>query len=570
MKFNPLYEVKPIADLKDMLTKSVNLFGSKNAFLVKTGDETYNGIKYYEFKNDIDALGVVLLKLGLKDKFIAVIGENRYEWCVTYLAVVNGTGVIVPLDRELPLTEIENLLTSCNASAVVFSGKLDKEINAISLKLPFIKYFINMDATEDKENFLSLKKLINKGKELISSGDSSFQDLEIDADKMSILLFTSGTTDHAKGVMLSHKNICSDLMFVCKMIYIDKEDSSLSILPLHHTYECTCNFLIMMYNGGTLSFNEGLKHIAKNLKETKPSILFLVPLILESMYKKIWEQASKKKGLKTKLKAAIFVSNILYNIFKIDLRRKIFKQIHQNIGGNVRLIISGAAAINPSVSKGFRSMGINVLQGYGLTECSPILTVNRLEQFNDKSAGLPLPGIELKLHNINKDGIGEIIAKGDNIMLGYFNNESATKKVLKDGWFYTGDLACMDENSFIYITGREKNVIVTKNGKKIFPEEVEAYLNKSPYILESLVFGKYDDQSGETYVNSQIVPDYASIKEKFKLNDVVPDDLMKLISLEVKNINKNMPLYKHIRKFTIRETEFAKTTTRKIKRYMAE
>lgn len=569
MKTSPVYEVRPIKNLKDMMEQSTILFGSKNAFYIKLGENNYKGIKYIDFNSDLDALGTALLDLGLKDRFIAVIGENRYEWCVTYLSTVNGVGVIVPLDKELPLAEVENLLIKSNASAVVYSGKFHDELKKLSSDLSNIQYYINMDKEESEdEKFLSFKALIKKGKDLLESGNTDYLNASIDENALKMLIFTSGTTDHAKGVMLSHKSICSNIMAVTSSLYIDSTDSVLSILPLHHTYECTAGFLTMIYNGVCISFNEGLKHIGKNLKETKPSILILVPLILENMYKKIWDQAAKKKSLKIKLKVGLFISGFLYNTFKIDIRRKLFKQILDNVGGNLRLVISGAAAIEPSVSKGFRSMGIPVLQGYGLTEASPIVTVNQDNFYRDDSIGLPLPGVEVRIENPDKDGLGEIVVKGDNVMLGYSNNETATRKIIIDGWLYTGDLGRMDENGFVYITGRKKNVIVTKNGKNIFPEEVESYLNRSPYIKESLVSGKDDEESGETIVIAQIVPDIDEIKTKLKIDNPLEEDIYKLIKLEVKHVNKNMPLYKRIQEINIRENEFAKTTTKKIKRYL--
>jgi len=554
--------------MKDLITQSVKLFGSKNAFLVRNKQEIYEGITYSKFKDDIDAFGSALIDLGLKDKFIAVIGENRYEWCVTYLSVVNGTGIIVPLDKELPLPEIENLLIRSNAAAVVFSGKFSSEMGELSKKLPTVKYFISMDADQEEYGILSFRKLVEYGKGLMNSGCGSFSDAEINDEKMSILLFTSGTTDLAKGVMLSHKNICSNIVSVSKTVYIGSNDSSLSILPLHHTYECTLGFLTMIYSGGTIAFNEGLKHIAKNLKEIRPTVLIAVPLILESMYKKIWEQAAKKKGMKTKLKTALLISNTLNKIFRIDIRKKLFKAIHDNIGGRVRLIISGAAAIDPDVSKGFSMMGIKVLQGYGLTECSPLVIGNRDNVYRDASVGLPIPGVEVKIVDPNQKGVGEIITKGDNVMLGYYKNEEVTEKCMKNGWFYTGDLGYKDKAGFYYITGRIKNVIVTKNGKNIYPEEVESYINKSPYVQESLVWGRYDEISGETHVNAQIIPNFIAIKEKLKDIHISGDEIMRVISDVVKGVNRDMPLYKRIRGFNIRETEFVKTTTKKIKRYV--
>lgn len=568
MSYYPLYNVRPLKDLKDMLEQSEKHFGSKNAFLKRSGDGNYTGITYSEFKSDVDALGTSLLDLGLKDKFIAVLGENRYEWCATYLSTVNGVGVVVPIDKELPVSEKENLLLRSNASAVIFSGKYRNEMLQISNNLPTVKYFINMDIDEDEENFISYKRLVEKGKELINKGDRCYLDAEIDNSKMSILLFTSGTTDIAKGVMLCHKNICSNITSVCSTVRLDTNDSSLSILPLHHTYECSLGFLALIYNGCTIAFNEGLKHIAKNLKEVRPTLLITVPLLLENMYRKIWEHAGKKRGMKTKLHCALFISNILYRVFKIDIRKKLFRSIHESIGGKMRLVLTGAAAIDPEVSKGFGKMGIRVLQGYGLTECSPLVTGNRDNAFIDSSIGLPLPGNDVKIDNPNEKGVGEIITKGDNVMLGYFNNKEATEHCIRDGWFHTGDLGYMDKSGFFYITGRSKNVIVTKNGKNIFPEEVEAYINKSPFVQESLVWGRYDQKTGETHVNAQIFPNLEAIKEKLKVPQVSKDDILKLFNDVIKNVNRNMPLYKHVKGFSIRETEFVKTTTKKIKRYM--
>lgn len=568
MKNKVPFNFRPIINLKDMAEQSEKLFGRKNAFLLKNGAGNYKGITYTEFKNDIDALGTAFINLGLKDKNIAVIGENRYEWCVTYLATVNGTGTIVPLDKELPQIELENLLIRSEASAVVFSGKYAETLKNSLNNLTSVKYYINMDLEEDDQVFVSYKRLFKLGNDLIKSGNSSFLDASIDPDAPNMLIFTSGTTDLAKGVLLSHRNICSDIVGVTSSIYVDSSDSVLSILPLHHTYECTADFLTMIHNGCTISFNEGLKYIQKNLKEFQPTILMLVPLIIESLYKKIWDQASKKPALKMKLKAALWLSNTLYKLFKIDIRKKLFKQIHDNIGGRVRLIVAGAAAIDPDVSKGFRAMGIPSLQGYGLTECSPIVTVNRDNIYNDSSAGLPLPGLEVRINNPDKNGIGEIIVKGDTIMLGYYKNAEATRQVLKDGWFYTGDLGYADKKGFIYITGRKKNVIVTKNGKNIFPEEVEAYLNKSLYIKESIVWGKPDDKTGDTNINAQIVVDMDAIKERFKAAEFSEEEIRKIIAGEVKSVNKSMPLYKRIDDFTLRENEFEKTTTKKIKRHM--
>jgi long-chain acyl-CoA synthetase len=566
-KKEKFFETRHITDLKDLLNQSVQLFANNNAFILQDEEGNYTKkVTYKDFKADVDALGTSFINMGLKDKFIAVMGENRYEWCVTYLAVANGTGVIVPMDKELPVAELQNLLNRSRSVALVYSGRYQEKIESIKHSLPSVKYFINMDIEEDKNGYLSYRKLIEKGNSLIASGDTTFIDAKPDPEKLSILLFTSGTTDLAKGVMLSHKNICSNIVSICKTMYIDDTDSVLSILPIHHTYECTCGFLAMIYNGCSISFNEGLKYIGKNLKDAAPSILLAVPLILEAMYKKIWDTAAKK-GMDKKLRLAVKISNLLRKV-GIDLRKKLFKSIHENVGGRIRLVISGAAAIDPAISKGFRDLGIFLLQGYGLTECSPIVTCNREENFKDESIGLALPGVEVKIADPGPDGIGELAVKGDNVMLGYFENPEATNAVFKDGWFYTGDLGTVDKDGFFRITGRKKNVIVTKNGKNIFPEEVEAYLNKSPYILESLVWGAEDSDYDDTYVWAQIVPDMEQIQDKFGRQDVSKEEIYNLISQEVKEANKNMPLYKRVRRFELREKEFEKTTTRKIKRYV--
>ncbi len=568
MTSKPIREVRMISDLKDMLEQSARLYPENDAFWLKSEDGSYRGVKYRQLKNEVDALGTAMINLGLKGKPIAIIGENRYEWCISYLAAVNGTGIVVPLDRELPVAEIENLLDRSHAAAVIFSQKHEKDMRYISSVMPSVKYFINMDAQEDENGFLALKKLIRTGTEQIAGGDRSFIDAKIDPDAFNILIFTSGTTDLAKGVMLSHKNIVTNIMSVCSVLYIDDSDSTLIMLPLHHTYACTTSFLLMLYNGCRISFIEGLKHIAKNLKETSPTIIMAVPLLLESMYRRIWDNISKQKGKARKVKIAMALSNTALRLFRLDVRRRLFKQIHDNIGGRLRLIISGAAALDAAVSKGFRSFGIPLMQGYGLTECSPIVTVNQMEKNLDGTIGLPLPCNEVMLYKPDKEGVGELIVKGDNVMLGYFENSLATEKALREGWFYTGDLGKMNRQGFFSITGRKKNVIVTKNGKNIYPEEVEAYLDKSPYIAESMVYGKDDEASEETFVYAMIVPAMDAIRVRLGKQDLTEDDVFRIIDAEVKNVNKNMPLYKRIRRFTIRQEEFAKTSTKKIKRYI--
>ncbi len=562
----PLYEVREIKDLKEMLVQSTQLFGDKTAFLVKEkGNDDYQPISFKQFKNDVEALGTALMDLGLQGKRIALIGENRYEWAVSYLAVVNGVGTIVPLDKELPVQEIEHLVGVSETNVIIYSGKHRESINSINAALPGLTLRINMDEDEGTDTSVSFHKLIEQGKQLLNQGNTSYIDRTIDPDEMRILLFTSGTTALAKGVMLSHKNICTNLMEMCKMIYIGEKDVFLSVLPIHHAYECTCGFLCQIYRGSTIAYCEGLRHIVKNLKEAKVTVMLGVPLIFEAMYKKVWKQA-EKSGMDNKLRIAIKASHLLKSV-GIDISKKIFKNIHNALGGHLRLFISGAAGIDPMIAKGFRDIGFSLVQGYGLTECSPIVAVNRDCCYKDDAAGLPLAEMEVKIDNPNEEGIGEIICKGNNVMLGYFQNEDDTAKVIRDGWFHTGDLGFIDQDGFVHITGRQKNVIVTKNGKNIFPEEVETYLNRSDYVAESLVWGKYDEESGETYVNGQILPNFEAIEEELG-KDYIEQQVRALIEEEVKKVNHKMPLYKRMTDFTIRKEDFAKTTTKKIKRYL--
>jgi long-chain acyl-CoA synthetase len=566
MALKPLYEVANINDFKELLEYSSTAFADKAAFWVRNESGAFRSITHKQFKEDVDALGAALVSLGLRGSFIAVMSENRYEWCASYLAVTNHTGVVVPLDKELPAAEKGNLLQRSGSEALIFSGKYEKDILSIKRSDTPVKYFINMDIDEDTEDFMSLRKLVENGRQLLALGNMNPDEYKIDNAALSILLFTSGTTDLAKGVMLSQKNICSNVMDILKTVRVTSEDITLSILPIHHTYECTIGFLCFIYCGGTIAFNEGLKHIQKNFLEVKPTVLVTVPLLLENMHKKIWEQAGKKPGMKLLLKVMMAVGAVL-NTVGIDIRRSMFKTIHKKFGGRLRLIITGAAAISPEVSNGLNSLGFKVLQGYGLTECSPLVIGERDNFYGNASIGLPLPGVEVRIENTDENGIGEIVTKGDNVMLGYYKNEEATAKCLKDGWFRTGDLGKVDKAGAYFITGRLKNVIVTKNGKNIFPEEVESFINRSPYVLESMVAGYEDGKSGETFVQAYILPNLEAIKESLKVVSVSKEDIMSIISEVVKSANKDMPLYKRISTFTLRDNEFVKTTTLKIKRY---
>ncbi len=555
----PFYDRREIANLKEMLNTSAELYSENAAFWVKKEKgEQYSPIKYKQLKEDVDALGTALMNMGLLGRKIAVIGENRYEWVVTYLAVVNGLGIIVPLDKELPKEEQLNLLERSEVDAVVYSDSYKQFFEKTD-----IQYKINMDQF-DPNNELYLLDLIQNGKNLIAQGNRDYMDADVDPDELSIILFTSGTTDIAKGVMLCHRNICSVLLSTCSMVHIHQTDRTLSILPIHHTFECSLGILLVLYRGASIAFCEGLKHIAKNIVEAKATVIIGVPLIFESIHGKIWKQA-KKSGKDAALKKAIKINGALKKI-GIDLSRVLFKEIHKKFGGKLRLLVSGAAAINPEVVDGFEDFGIKVVQGYGLTECAPLVTGTPDCARKSDTIGIAIDKVDVDIFEPDSNGIGEIRCKGPNVMLGYYKDPVNTAKVMIDGWFHTGDLGYKDDNDYFYITGRKKNVIVTKNGKNVYPEEVEFYLNKSEYIEESLVSGIQNEQ-GDTLVSAQLRPALDVIYEEFG-EDFGENDLYDLLKKIVREFNDRMPIYKRIRDFNIRNEEFIKTTTKKIKRHI--
>lgn len=565
MKNIPYYEVRDLSNIKQLVNDSCRIYADKTAYLVKrTGSEDYQEIKFSKVKEDVDALGTALINLGLKGKRIAVVGENRYEWAISYLAVITGVGIIVPLDRQLPEKELANCIKRSEVSAIIYSSKLEDSINKLFTEFETVEKYICFDDINDNGNFMSLSKVIKYGKKLIEDGNREFIDAKINEEKMAEMLFTSGTTSEPKIVMLSHKNICFNIHEQCKMLEIVPSDVFLSVLPIHHTYECTCGFLTPLYRGASVAYCEGLRHIQKNMQQAKVTVFLGVPLIFETLYRKIWEGIAKK-GKTDLVKRMIKITNALDKV-GIHLKKKVFKEIHQQLGGNIKVLIVGAAAMTPEVSKGFRDLGILTVQGYGLSECAPIVALNRDVDYKDDAAGLPLPNEEVKIDNPNEEGVGEIIVKGDHVMLGYYKNDEENKKALKDGWFYTGDLGFIDEDGFIHITGRKKNVIITKNGKNIYPEEIETLLLRNDYIKECMVYGKKDKD--DVKLAAELVLDNDYIEEKFKDTPKTQEEIKKIVWEEVKKINQELVSYKHVKEINIRENEFKKTTTMKIKRYL--
>lgn len=564
MNKTTLYPVDKISNLKEMLNNSSEKYNDKAAFLIKDGSGKYNEISFKEFRDDVEALGTWFMSELDKSSRIAIIGQNCYEWAVSYLTAVNGLGIVIPIDKELPPDEIASLINRSEAEVIIYSQRSKEKIDKIENEIPTVKYFVNMhQKNTDKELFLH--DLISKGKKLIEHGELRYIENEINETDLKVLLFTSGTTAVSKGVMLSQQNISENLMAMCAMTYIDDKDIFLSVLPLHHTYECTCGFLCPFYRGATIAYCEGLRQIQANLKEVKATIMLGVPLLLEGMYSKIIEKATHDKAAKSKFNFALKLTKGFRKI-GIDLRKTIFKQVHEAFGGNIRMFISGAAGIDPAVSKGFRELGLLTIQGYGLTEASPIVALNRSFYYKDDAAGLPLSNLSVKIANPNDEGIGEIIAKGPSIMLGYYKDEEATAAVLKNGWLYTGDLGYIDNDGFIHITGRKKNVIITKNGKNVYPEEIETKLLKSPYILEVVVIEDETDTE-ETIISAIIHPNIDKVIEDFKAGIIKDPDVNEIMRNIIRDYNKEAVIFKKIKKYVIREDEFEKTTTKKIKRY---
>ena len=561
-----VHYVKKFKNLKEMINNSKEQYGEKAAFKLKNPEtkEMYT-MSYNDYIDDVNALGTALIELGLKGKRIGIIGENRYEWEESYLSVICGTGIVVPLDKALTENELLNLIERSEIEAIFYTSKYTEVMEkAQKENIGKIKFYISMDLDEKTGDIYSHKELIKNGKILLEKGNREFLDAQIDNDVMAVMLFTSGTTSQSKAVMLSHTNLTANIYDIGSIFDINKTDTLLSFLPLHHVFECTVGFLFAVSVGSTIVFCEGIRHIAENLKEYQATVMIAVPVLFENMYKKVWQGIDKKGKTKT-VKFAIKLSNFL-RMFNIDVRKKLFKDIHANFGGKLRLLVAGGAAFDAEAEKGFTDLGVNTYQGYGLSETSPVVAAENPTYHRLGSIGKTFPSIETKIVNPDECGIGELAVKGPTVMLGYYGNEEATKECLIDGWFHTGDLAYIDKDGFIFITGRKKSVIVLKNGKNVFPEETETLINKIPGVKESFVFGKPDDDDeNDLKMCVEIVFDRDIMKKEY---GVEKNEEIKLKLWEkIKEINKTMPKYKYVKELIITEEELIKTTTLKIKRH---
>ena len=565
VKEYPRYVVPSITSIQDMLLRSSKVYGDKLA-LEDLADNPISSVSYKQLHDYVVRFGKSLLEIGLKERdHVAVISENRVQWSMTYFTTMCFNMVIVPIDKNLNHNEILNIIHESEAKAIVFSDGYEALMKEKRDSLLNLKYYINMDSKEHKDEILSMTKMIE-------AQSASIKKLpEINPNDMAEIIFTSGSLGRAKGVMLTQKNIASNLMAMTSMIQIVPEDRFLSVLPIHHKYECTCGLLCPLYAGGSAHYARSLKTVVDDLQKVQATILLGVPLLYDKMFKKIYKGIQEDKLKSLIVPPLISLTNIFESIGWKSSKKLIFKELHHKFGGHIRLFIAGGAAPDPKVAKGLRELGFNFVQGYGLTETSPIAALNRLYSFKDNAAGLPLPGLEIKINNPNEYGIGEIYIKGDSVMRGYYKNQKLTEEAFDNGWFKTGDIGFFDEDGFLHINGRQKNVIISKSGENVFPEEIEDILNRNPFVQESMVYGEEDEKHTEI-IAVQIVTDAEAFIEYSEKNKVkiTPELVNDIIAEAVKETNKELPVVKQIRKFYVRDSEFEKTTTQKIKRYLVK
>lgn len=556
--------------IKEIFIRSIKEYPKETLILQKPNHkEPYKEITYKEFGEDVVSLGTKLIKMLPKNAKIVIVSETTYGWYVSYMTALCGAGIAVPVDKELPDNELENVINRAKATAVIYSAKKKDSIKKIENNIPTVKYFIEMDCDDHiVDKHMGINYLIKEGKELLENGDNSYMDIEIDPEEFKVLIFTSGTTSKSKGVMICNRNLAENVNAVSAFVKLYPSDRLFSVLPLHHTYESTIGFLLPFAVGASVAICEGLRYIVPNLQESKPTAMLAVPLLIENLYKKI-NETIKKSGKEGLVNSMIHITNILKNV-NVDIKKKVFKEILDNLGGNLRIIVSAAAPIDAKVGKWVEDLGIKFLQGYGLTETAPIAALTpEYEPSRYASTGVAVKDTEIKVLNPNENGEGELLIKGPTVMLGYYEDEEATAEVMKDGYFCSGDIGRIDEDGFIYITGRSKNVIVTQNGKNIYPEEIELLLGDIPEIAECMVYGQKESEDAhdkELIITARIIPNYEKIEELHG-KDLSEEEIHKIIWDKVKETNKKLTSYKAVRKIEIKKDEFEKTTTMKIKRY---
>lgn len=557
----PLYEVSPFTDFKDMLRQAVENDGEKVAvkYFRDYASKDVRSVTYNEFKKESEQLGTGLASLGITADHVAMISENRYEWILTYVTVLNTEGVYVPVDKELPFQEIINILAHSDTKVVFFSKAYEQKFRENAGSLPWIKYFIGIDLAPEAsdDRFISMGGLMMKGAELLENGDTTYLSLDPKDDELKMLVYTSGTTGTSKGVMLSLHNLVSSVYYGLQISTV--YDTCLSVLPYHHTYEAVCGILVSLHHHSTICINDSLRHVADNLKLFKPDYIMLVPLFVENLYKKI-QNTLESTGKAKLINTMIATSNGMRKM-GIDMRKKLFKPIHEVFGGKLVKIVCGGAPIRPELAGFFDAIGINIINGYGITECSPLVSANRDFYSDYRSVGVHLPCVEVKIDEPNENGEGEIMVKGDIVMMGYYKKPDVTAEVLsEDGWFRTGDYGRFNAEGQLFITGRKKNLIVLKNGKNVYPEEIEEYLGGIPYVEEVVVYAVKNESGEETALCAEIYPNDELLSGK------TLSERRTIIKAAVEELNKTLPPYKKVLKIRLRSTEFEKTTSKKIRR----
>lgn len=563
------YEGTHFKTIKEAFMQNTVKFADNPLIYEKEDHKTpYKAITYGQFGEDVKCFGTGLTKfLNLKDERIVIISETTYGWYLSYMTALCGAGIAVPLDKELPVNEIENLIKRSRAAAVIYSAKKKDQIDKIKDNVPMVKYFIEMNSyNKVKGRDVGLNYVLLEGKKLIEAGDDSFEKIEIDPEEFKVLFFTSGTTSQSKGVMLCNRNLASNINACSAYVDLKPTDMLFSVLPLHHSYESTIGFLYPFGIGASIAICEGLKYILPNLQECKPTAILTVPILVENIHKNV-NKSIEKSGKTAVVNSMIHVTNALKAV-GFDMKRKVFKEILDNLGGNIRLLVSAAAPIDPKVGKWVQDIGITFLQGYGLTETAPIAALTPDYDARVGSAGKAVVCAELKIKNPNENGEGEVLIKSDTRMIGYYEDEEETKAVIdEEGWFNSGDIGYLDKDGFLYITGRSKNVIVTQNGKNIYPEEIEILLKKHEEITECMVYGKAQENSKELTITVRIIPNLIEIEEKYGKDSTSDEKVYDILWKVVKEVNKELTSYKAIKNLEIKHGEFEKTTTMKIKRY---
>ena len=556
------YETDYIHTLRDLLERSEKKYGLDFAYKELDPERNLHSYTFVQLREDVDALGTSLLERGLLGKHFAIVGENSYSYVVSYMAVSMGLGVIVPLDKELSKEELLKLICKSDAEVLLYSELLSDDVEELKGSCPEVRTFINISMYGTKMGSISILDLLQEGRSLINSGDRRYKTLPIDRNKMAAILFTSGTTGVHKGVMLSHKNILTVIHSAFSMFRFSKV--SFSVLPINHTYEFNLHILGCLYGGITLCFNDSIKHVKDNLMIFQPGMTLMVPMIVESLYKNIWKEA-EKNNLTKHLQYGIWFSNLIRKV-GIDQRKLFFKPIMESLGGNLQTIVCGGAPLRPDIVKGFEDIGISVYNGYGITECAPLIATNCTMKNIAGSVGVVIPDNLVRIADTDEDGIGEIQVQGDNVMMGYYKDPVSTRKTFTaDGWFKTGDLGYLDRKGALYITGREKNLIILANGKNVHPEELEEYiLDHLAYVKEVVVYAPLSPEGNEVMIMAE-----AYVEDQFLIEKGV-DEAKKILKEDISKLNHKLSVYKRIHDVELRECEFEKTTTKKIKRYCIE